>query len=150
MAGPGGRSTSVPSAGEQIMPQRTPFAVRELDRDDIAMFRELLSVMGRAFDDPDTYTGAQPDAAYLRKLLAGAYFIALAAVEDGVVIGGLAAYELPKFERARSEIYIYELAVASAHRRRGVENALNDKTGGIGAARRPHGTLLQASPPGPP
>src|SRR3546814_9907687 len=65
------------------MPQRTPFAVRELDRDDIAMFRELLSVMGRAFDDPDTYTGAQPDAAYLRKLLAGAYFIALAAVEDG-------------------------------------------------------------------
>src|SRR3546814_9520205 len=84
------------------------------------MFRELLSVMGRAFDDPDTYTGAQPDAAYLRKLLAGAYFIALAAVEDGVVIGGLAAYELPKFERARSEIYIYDLAVASAHRRRGV------------------------------
>src|SRR3546814_10357275 len=90
MAGPGGRSTSVPSAGEQIMPQRTPFAVRELDRDDIAMFRELLSVMGRAFDDPDTYTGAQPDAAYLRKLLAGASFIALAAVVDGVVIGGLA------------------------------------------------------------
>ncbi|MGI9404951.1 MAG: hypothetical protein ACR2O4_01155 [Hyphomicrobiaceae bacterium] len=36
------------------------------------------------------------------------------------VIGGLVAYELKKFEQERSEIYIYDLAVAAEHRRKGV------------------------------
>jgi aminoglycoside 3-N-acetyltransferase I len=38
-------------------------------------------------------------------------------------VGGLIAYELEKFERARSELYIYDLAVAEDHRRRGVATA---------------------------
>ena len=33
------------------------------------------------------------------------------------VVGGLAAYELRKFEQARSEFYLYDLAVSEAHRR---------------------------------
>ena len=68
----------------------------------------LLAVFGQAFDELDTYTSAQPGTTYLRKLLGGDHFIALAAIEDDAVIGGLAAYELPKFEQARSEIYIYD------------------------------------------
>ena len=43
-------------------------------------------------------------------------FIALAASKGGEVVGGIAAYELKKFEQPRSEIYIYDLAVAAAHR----------------------------------
>lgn len=39
-------------------------------------------------------------------------------------LGGLAAYELRKFEQERSEIYIYDLAVAAAHRRQGIATAL--------------------------
>jgi aminoglycoside 3-N-acetyltransferase I len=46
-------------------------------------------------------------------LLCSDHFIALAALQDDVVIGGVAAYELKKFERERSEIYIYDLAVAA-------------------------------------
>jgi aminoglycoside 3-N-acetyltransferase I len=38
-------------------------------------------------------------------------------LKSGVVVGGIAAYELKKFEQERSEIYIYDLAVASEHRR---------------------------------
>ena len=45
-------------------------------------------------------------------------------VGNGEVVGGLAAYELMKFEQERSEIYIYDLAVAEAHRRQGVATAL--------------------------
>lgn len=127
-----------------------PFAVRALTRDDVDLFRELLAVMGEAFGMPDTYTGAQPDAAYLRRLLGGEHFIALAALEDGTVIGGLAAYELPKFEQARSEIYIYDLAVASHRRRRGVATALIGELKTIGAARGAHVLFVQADPPDAP
>jgi aminoglycoside 3-N-acetyltransferase I len=41
------------------------------------------------------------------------------ALQDGEVVGGIAAYELIKFEQERSEIYIYDLAVAATHRRKG-------------------------------
>src|SRR5262249_41736049 len=50
--------------------------------------------------------------------------IALVALVDGAVVGGLVPYELPKFEQARREIYIYDLAVAEAHWPRGIATAL--------------------------
>ena len=57
--------------------------------------------------------------------LAAPHFIALAATAGtNEVVGGLAAYVLDKFERRRREIYIYDLAVAAEHRRRGVATAL--------------------------
>ena len=36
------------------------------------------------------------------------------------MVGGLAAYVLPKFEQERSEVCIYDLAVAEPHRRQGI------------------------------
>jgi tetratricopeptide (TPR) repeat protein len=67
--------------------------------------RAMLAMFGEAFDEIDTYTARQPNDAYLENLLANDNFISLAAVRDNVVVGGLAAYELPKFEQERSEIY---------------------------------------------
>ena len=46
-----------------------------------------------------------------------------------------AAYDLQKFEQQRSEIYIYDLAVAATHRRRGIATALINALRAIGAAR---------------
>ncbi len=51
------------------------------------------------------------------------------------VVGGLVAYELDKFERARREVYIYDLAVAEEHRRQGVATALIEHLRAIAAAR---------------
>jgi aminoglycoside 3-N-acetyltransferase I len=45
-------------------------------------------------------------------------------LQEGTVVGGLAAYELKKFEQERSEIYIYDLAVREEHRRQGIATAL--------------------------
>src|SRR5262245_52638940 len=89
------------------------FAMRSerLQPDDVAAFRSLLELFGSAFDDRKTYLSAQPDDDYLRRLLASDTFIAVATFDGTTVIGGLAAYILPKFEQARSEIYIYDLAV---------------------------------------
>src|SRR3546814_12111730 len=79
----------------------------------------LLDVVGEAFGEPETYGGARPPADHQRRLLDDPAFAALVALEDGKVVGGLAAYELQTFEQARSEFYIYDLAVAADHRHRG-------------------------------
>ncbi|MBN9488393.1 MAG: AAC(3)-I family aminoglycoside N-acetyltransferase [Alphaproteobacteria bacterium] len=128
------------------MPQERAF-VRELTRNDIDLFRELLAVMGQAFGEPDTYVNAQPDTDYLRRLLGGEQLIALAAVQDGAVVGGLVAYDLPKFEQARREIYLYDLAVASEHRRKGVATALINELRRIGKARGAYVIFVQADSP---
>jgi aminoglycoside 3-N-acetyltransferase I len=98
--------------------------VIRLGEDDIERFRELNVVFGEAFADPGTYGGEPPADEYLRRLLAKEHVIALVALVENAVVGGLVAYVLDKFERARREIYIYDLAVAQAHRRQGIASSL--------------------------
>lgn len=62
--------------------------------------KELLRVFGEAFEDMDTYQGAVPTDKYLQNLLDKPQFIALVALAEGEVIGGLAAYVLEKFDRS--------------------------------------------------
>lgn len=100
------------------------FAVHHLGVDDVPLMDAMRAMFGAAFEDEATYLGKPPSADEARAWLAREGVIALAAVEDGAVIGGLVAYVLPKFEQARSEIYLYDLAVDAAHRRRGVATAL--------------------------
>lgn len=101
-----------------------PFRIHTLTGNDTALLRGMLDLFGTVFDDAASYQHAQPDDAYLRQLLGNGSFIALAALCDDAVVGALAAYVLPKFEQARSEVYIYDLAVDAAQRRRGIATAL--------------------------
>ena len=105
--------------------------VRRLTSDDEQQMRAMLSMFGHAFDDVATYTECQPSTQYLSDLLSSNTFIALAAFESRAVIGGLVAYVLPKFEQPRREIYIYDLAVAEPHRRRGVATTLIQSLQGL-------------------
>ena len=100
--------------------------VRRLGRDHLGAMRALNAVFGRAFEDPDAYAGDPPPDSWLTEQLGKDALIALIAERDGAVIGGLVAYELDKLEQARRELYIYDLAVEEAHRRRGVATALID------------------------
>ena len=106
--------------------------------------RALLRVFGAAFEEEATYCGAQPSDGYLRAMLGGEHFIALAALENDEVVGGLAAYVLHKFEQRRSEVYIYDLAVASGQRRRGIATALIGALQKIAAQRGAHVIFVQA------
>jgi len=126
------------------MTSALPFRIRQLTADDGAMMHALLATFGDAFDDADTYGKARPSAAYLGRLLGSDDFIALAAVQDERVIGGLAAYVLRKFEQERSEVYIYDLAVAAAHRRQGIATALIEALKPIAAARGAWVIFVQA------
>lgn len=104
----------------------------------------VLEVFGNAFDDVERYTAKRPDDDYLRRLLGGESFIALAAMKSETVVGAIAAYELKKFERATSEIYIYDLAVDAKHRREGVATALIAMLQEIGQARGASVIFVQA------
>jgi aminoglycoside 3-N-acetyltransferase I len=104
----------------------------------------MLTTFAEAFNEVATYSGARPSPAYLKRLLGSDYFIALAAIQDGEVVGGIAAYELQKFEQERSEIYIYDLAVAAAHRRAGIATALILELKTIAASRGAHVIFVQA------
>ena len=64
--------------------------------------------------------GDQPSDAYLSSLLGKSHFIATAATIHELVVGGLTAYQLDKFEQDRREICIYDLAVNEEYRRRGI------------------------------
>ncbi len=127
------------------MTQTERVSIRHLGSDDLDAMHGLLDMFGKAFDDMDSFAHARrPDAGYLRRLLGMEHFIALAAVKDGAVVGGLAAYELPKFEQARSEVYIYDLAVDEAHRRQGIATALIGELRKIAAARGAWVIFVQA------
>jgi aminoglycoside 3-N-acetyltransferase I len=123
---------------------KTTFDVRVLDAGDIVLLRDMLSMFGRAFGAPATYAERQPDDSYLRSLLASDTFIAVAAVADGKVIGGIAAYVLHKFEQARSELYIYDLAVEEHVRRQGVAAAMISELQNLAAVRGIYVIFVQA------
>lgn len=127
-----------------MIPRHESLAIRQLTTDDLSSMRALLAAFGEAFNDVDTYTRHPPSTAYLRRLLGSDHFIALAATKDGRVVGGLAAYELRKFEQERSEIYIYDLAVAAAHRREGIATALIEKLKSVAAKRGAYVIFVQA------
>jgi aminoglycoside 3-N-acetyltransferase I len=118
--------------------------ILQLGPGDAGLMDAVLSFFGEAFNDPASYTSKRPGADYLRTLLGSDSFIALAALDDDKVTGALCAYELRKFEQERSEIYIYDLAVAATHRRQGIATALIRSLQDIAAARGAWVIFVQA------
>lgn len=110
----------------------------------LAKCEELRSVNREAFDDPHTYGAKPPSDAYLKTLLAKEHLVALAALVERQVVGGLVAYELDKFEQPRRELYIYDLAVAEPYRRQGIATALIDRLRQIAAQRDAYVVYVQA------
>jgi aminoglycoside 3-N-acetyltransferase I len=112
---------------------------RQLTPADASLLKDLLRVFGEAFDQIDTYQHSVPGDDYLTRLLTKQHFIAVVAMNGEEVVGGLVAYELDKFEQDRREIYIYDLAVAENHRRRGVATKLIGELRKIASERNVYG-----------
>ncbi|MEW6018379.1 MAG: AAC(3)-I family aminoglycoside N-acetyltransferase [Pseudomonadota bacterium] len=118
--------------------------IQQLDAGDVGLLRQLLGCFAKAFDDEETYFGDQPPEEYLNRLLGSECFVALVALADEEVVGGLVAYELQKFERQRSEFYIYDLAVSEPYRRRGIATALINELKEIARSRGAWEIFVQA------
>jgi len=119
-------------------------AVVCLNPDDIRLFRGAMALFGRAFGDAYSYRGVPPSDDYVRGWLGNPGNILLVATEDDAVVGALAAYVLQKFEQARSEIYIYDLAVDEVHRRKGIATALIERLKGVARERGAYVIYVQA------
>ena len=113
---------------------------------DLALFRALNKMFGEAFEDVDAYQGHLPSDAYLASLLSKPHVIALVAQDQDEVVGGLVAYVLEKFEQDRREIYIYDLAVAEAHRRKGIATTLINELKRIAREKEAYVIFVQADP----
>jgi aminoglycoside 3-N-acetyltransferase I len=135
---------SPPRASPRDTAELPAFAIVHLTAAEVAQMEAMLDVFGDAFEDRAAYGEARPGTAYLQRLLASEQFIALAAIENGRVVAGLAAYALAKFEQERSEIYIYDLAVAADHRRRGIATTLIAKLQAIAVERGAWAIFVQA------
>ncbi len=124
----------------------TPNAVEisRLEPGASAQLHDLLAVFADAFEEPETYSEKRPGEAYLERLLASETCIVLIARLGEAVVGGLVAYELPKIEQERSEIYVYDLAVATAARRRGIATALIERLKSIAEQRGAWVIFVQA------
>lgn len=111
------------------------FTLKRLAPDDVSRLRQLNALFGKAFAETGTYGNEPPSDAYVREFLAKEHIATLVAMEGDTVIGGLIAYELDKFERARREFYIYDLAVDGRYRRQGIATALINHLKDIAARR---------------
>jgi len=118
--------------------------LRRLSSGDVPLLRKLNALFGEAFGDPNTYGMEPPSDAYVKGLLAKEHVIVLVAISGEDVVGGLAAYELDKFERMRREVYIYDLAVATNYRRQGIATALIERLRDIAARRAAWVIYVQA------
>ena len=121
-----------------------PFAIGRLGPLDLPFLRKLNALSGEAFRDPERYGANPPTDAYLEGPLAKEHVVAVVALAGEEVLGGLVAYELDKVEKAWRELYIYDLAVAEEHRRRGVGTALIEHLREIAAQRGAWVVYVQA------
>lgn len=96
--------------------------VRRLGDLDREIARATFALMARVF-------GEQPSSlsdAYIDALLSRPDFWVIAALENGAPIGGLTAHTLPMTTHEGAEIFLYDIAVASTHQRRGFGRRLVD------------------------
>jgi len=103
------------------------YSVRRLTKNDLETMRLLNVLFGEVFEDHENYHDHKPSDDYLRDVLENENTIVVVAFQGNEVVGGLVAYVLDKFERQRREVYLYDLAVSTAHQRKGIGRRLIDE-----------------------
>lgn len=101
----------------------------QLTSGDEMLLRSLIELFGDVFEMKSEYDSLKISDQYVQQFLMNPNHIVIIAQDSDskIVVGGLVAYLLPKFEQARSEIYIYDLGVATEYHRNGIGTTLITK-----------------------
>jgi aminoglycoside 3-N-acetyltransferase I len=99
----------------------TEIKIKRLDTGDVALLQQLIQLFREVFEREEEID-AEPG--YLSHLLRNNTFVAVAALLNDKVIGGLTAYELPMYYSASSEMFIYDVAVSTEYQQRGIGKQL--------------------------
>ena len=101
-------------------PEISSFQIKHLTQEHLADFQSLVNLFNMVFEE-ESKIGSET---HLLKLLSNKDFIALAALTENEVVGGLTAYELPMYYSDSSEIFLYDLAVKPEYQRMGIGKGL--------------------------
>lgn len=102
------------------MKNKKSFEFKRLTTDDLSMCKSLVEMFTTTFEEEPTIGSDS----HLLKLLGNNSFIAIAAVSENKVLGGLTAYELPMIYSDASEIILYDMAVRHEYQRMGIGKGL--------------------------
>ena len=95
--------------------------IKKLDSEDVDLAK-LLFLFFQVDDGVENPTSA-PDK-YVEELLLRSDFHVVVALENGMLVGGLTAYELKKYKIEDTEMFLYEIGVEENHRRKGIGKGL--------------------------
>jgi aminoglycoside 3-N-acetyltransferase I len=96
------------------------FEIKQLTKEHLATFNSLIDLFNAVFEE-EPNIGSETN---LLRLLNNKGFIAIAALAENEVVGGLTAYELPMYYSDSSEIFLYDLAVKPEYQRMGIGKKL--------------------------
>jgi aminoglycoside 3-N-acetyltransferase I len=82
--------------------------------------KALFTLMAEVFEEDSE----ELSDSYIDRLLGREDFWAIAAFVDDDLVGGITAHSLPMTRTQSSEIFIYDIAVRSAHQRKGIGRRL--------------------------
>lgn len=102
------------------MSSATDILVKRLGPTDAPLALETFRLMADTFDEG----ASNVTEAYVSALLGRADFWAMAALRNGIAIGGITAHVLPMTRSEARELFIYDLAVHPTHQRGGVGRLL--------------------------
>jgi len=94
--------------------------IKRLTKEDLSYFTSLINLFNLVFEE-ESKIGSEANSL---RLLNSAGFIAIVAIAENEVVGGLTAYELPMYYSDSSEIFLYDLAVKPEYQRMGIGKGL--------------------------
>lgn len=103
------------------MKDKKGLEITVLAQKDLSIFKSMLNLFNIVFEEEERIVGSDT---HLLKLLSNNQFIAIAAISDSEVVGGVTAYKLPMAYSDRSEIFLYDMAVKSEFQRMGIGKRL--------------------------
>ena len=104
-----------------MKPDAKAFEIRHLTNDNLSTFNSLINLFNLVFEEQYPTIGSEANSL---RLLDNNRFIAIVALAENEVVGGLTGYELPMYYSDSSEVFLYDLAVKPEYQRIGVGRRL--------------------------